>query len=42
MGKFDEKIESYKSNMDKLGIAYDVDKLIACTKALTQVLQCGW
>lgn len=33
MGKFDEKIESYKSNMDKLGIAYDVDKLIACTKA---------
>lgn len=33
MSKFDEKVEAYKSNMDKLGIAYDVDKLIACTKA---------
>jgi len=33
MSKFDEKVAAYKANMDKLGIKYDEDKLIACTKA---------
>ena len=33
MSKFDEKVAAYKANMEKLGIKYDEDKLIACTKA---------
>ncbi|BDS12495.1 DUF2853 family protein [Aureispira anguillae] len=33
MSKFDEKVAGYKANMEKLGIKYDEDKLIACTKA---------
>lgn len=33
MSKFDEKVAAYKANMDKLGIKYDDDKIIACTKA---------
>lgn len=33
MSKLDEKIELYKSNMEKLGIDYDNDKLKACVKA---------
>ncbi len=33
MSKFDEKLAGYKANMEKLGIKYDEDKLIACTKA---------
>jgi hypothetical protein len=33
MSKFDEKVAGYKANMEKLGLTYDADKLIACTKA---------
>lgn len=33
MSKFDEKVAGYKANMEKLGIKFDEDKLIACTKA---------
>lgn len=33
MGKFDEKIDFYKGQMDKLGISCKEDKLIACAKA---------
>lgn len=33
MSKLDEKIELYKSNMEKLDIKYDEDKLKACVKA---------
>ncbi len=33
MSKFDEKVAGYKANMEKLGIKYDADKLILCTKA---------
>ncbi len=33
MSKFDEKVAGYKANMEALGIKYDEDKLIACTKA---------
>lgn len=33
MSKFDEKVAGYKTNMETLGIKYDEDKLIACTKA---------
>ncbi len=34
MSKFDEKLELYQSNMDKLGISYDADLLKAVTKGL--------
>ncbi len=33
MSKFEEKVAGYKANMQKLGIKFDEDKLIACTKA---------
>ena len=33
MDKFDEKVAGYKANMDMLGIKYDEDKFLACTKA---------
>jgi hypothetical protein len=33
MSKLEEKIELYKSNMDKLDISYEEDKLRACVKA---------
>lgn len=33
MSKLEEKIELYKSNMDKLDLSYEEDKLRACVKA---------
>lgn len=33
MSKFDEKIALYKASMEKKGIEYDEQKLIACAKA---------
>jgi hypothetical protein len=33
MGKFDEKVDFYRKEMDKLGITYTVGKFIAVTKA---------
>ena len=33
MSKFEEKVAGYKANMQKLGIKFDENKLIACTKA---------
>lgn len=33
MSKLEEKIELYKSNMEKLGLDYEEDKLRACVKA---------
>ena len=33
MGKFDEKVEFYKAQMDKLGLDCNAKKLVACAKA---------